>query len=667
MTLVALLGLVVVLLAAAGGGMALLRCLRAETDSLAEQFVLGSAAGLGMLAYAVLAVGLVGWLRAPVLAALVAAAGIAGARSLWRWAVQVINCSGVRVIRRSGVPEEMPPNSERLIAAALLLYCLFIAGITLVGALAPPNGDDWDSLAYHLAAPKIYLARGRIAFIPYDSHTNFPFTLEMLYTLGLTYGGTAGAKLFHWAMGGLTALGIAAFSRRLFPRDGSGVRMPAWGPALAAALFLGIPQVQWQATTAYIDLGTTLYQFLALVAFVYATSGGIRPETRRHGEVSEDQSLGWWVVCGLMSGWAMGTKMTALLPFGLLVMVGVVGAFRPFPPSPHRRWLGMALLSLVGVMVACPWYVKSYLWTHNPVYPFFYSLFPRSVNWTSEAEAAYRHEQQFFGLGHGPRDLLLAPWNLAMQGWAYFNVPSRHAPPGSLPYFDGLQRGGQSAVFLALVPLALFTRRWDRRLNGLLAYAFALLLPWFVLSQQSRYLLPVTAPLAVVAAAVVANLEMDLTQWAAGAFVAMLLLLHASWGWDHVLTRALPVVSGQVSPEAYLRRAFAPYEAMQFINHLPPGSKVALYQETRGFYLDRDYLWANPLQHTLIPYDRFTRGAELVQFLKRQLGVTHVLVNTAGLEGTEGSVWYRLLKAAIDHGDVVPVFEARGVIVYEIP
>jgi hypothetical protein len=328
----------------------------------------------------------------------------------------------------------------------------------------------------------------------------------------------------------------------------------------------------------------------------------------------------------------------------------------------------VALLFLVGVLVACPWYVKSYLWTNNPVYPFFYSLFPNSINWTPEAERAYQHEQAFFGLGKGAGDLLRVPWNLAMQGWAYFNVPSRQSPPGSRPYFDGLRRGGLSAAFLGLVPLALFTRRWDRRLTGLVLYALALVLPWFVLTQQSRYLLPITAPLAVVAAAVVANLEVDLVRWPAGAFVALLLLLHVHWGWSEILTRTLPVVTGQISRDDYLRRSFGPYEAMQYLNGLPGRVKVSFYQETRGFYLDRDYMWANPLQNTLIPYEKFHRGEELVRFLKTRLGITHVLLNRDFVEEeTQNTHWFQLLKDAIRHSDLVPVFASRGVEVYRIP
>ena len=34
--------------------------------------------------------------------------------------------------------------------------------MTLLFALRPVDGLDWDWLSYHLAAPKIYLAEGRI-------------------------------------------------------------------------------------------------------------------------------------------------------------------------------------------------------------------------------------------------------------------------------------------------------------------------------------------------------------------------------------------------------------------------------------------------------------------------------------------------------------------------
>jgi hypothetical protein len=144
----------------------------------------------------------------------------------------------------------------RLLAWLAAAAGLYVAGVTLVAALAPPGGNDWDGLAYHLAAPKVYLRHGRIHFIPYDSHTDFPFTMEMLYSLGLALAGAPLAKLLHWSTGGLTALAVAAFWRTHLLRSGSEprarTRSPAtWAPPLAAALFLSVPHVAWEATTPY--------------------------------------------------------------------------------------------------------------------------------------------------------------------------------------------------------------------------------------------------------------------------------------------------------------------------------------------------------------------------------------------------------------------------------
>src|SRR2546427_10964951 len=79
-------GFAVVMLAAAGCGMAVLRVLRADTDSPAERFVMSSAVGLGLLAYAVLAVGLLGDLRPPPLLAPVLIQAALGARDPAAWA-----------------------------------------------------------------------------------------------------------------------------------------------------------------------------------------------------------------------------------------------------------------------------------------------------------------------------------------------------------------------------------------------------------------------------------------------------------------------------------------------------------------------------------------------------------------------------------------------------
>jgi len=130
---------------------------------------------------------------------------------------------------------------------------------------------------------------------------------------------------------------------------------------------------------------------------------------------------------------------------------------------------------------------------------------------------------------------------------------------------------------------------------------------------------------------------------------------------------AVPVVLGQESQDAYLSRTLPDlYPALQFVNMLPKDSRVAFLQEVRGFYADRDYFWANPLQHNLIPYESFADGAAMVKFMRERLRITHVLINRNFARGSEEETWYRLLHDAVQRGALVPLYDARGVAVYSI-
>ncbi len=605
---------------------------------------------MGTLAYLILGTGLLGILSRPVLGGLV----------LVGWLVLL---ALRRMVKRDAPALREEPDtsyvpsscSELLIAVAVCVPLLAAAVQSLVSALGPVGGLDWDSLSYHLAAPKIYLHDGRIGFIAYDSHTQFPFTMEMLYTLGLAFAGPGGAKLFHWAAGWLAALAVWAWTSRL--RVG-GRTTPLWAGPLAAAIFITPPLVMLELGTAYVDLGTTLFQFLALAAAVDAVqvvAGKTRVE------------LGGVALAGVLTGFALGTKMTGLVQFGLLGLGLLYVAARTRGVDARLAAAkGVLYFGVLGVAVAMPWYLKSWLWVHNPVYPFFYSIFPRSFSWTLQAAAAYSAEQQSFGMGHGPGEFFLAPWNLAVHGRAFF-VNQRS--------LIGDKLGSLGPVWIAVLPLGFWARGLDRRVTALAAYAGASLVAWFELSHQARYLIPLCAPLAVLATLVVAGIRIPGVKVAAGLFLAIALGLNLSVT-RPIANEAWSVVSGAKSEADYLDRSLPGlYAAANFINtELPANSRVALYQETRGFYFDRKYFWANPLQHNLIPYDSLKSGSDLANELRR-FGITHVLINCdpAFWKGVENSPWCLLLKDAMRQGRLEEVyrspdaiFEHRGVLIYQL-
>ncbi len=593
-----------------------------------------AALGMGTHAYLILGVGLAGWLSA---------------WSLWATLLGGLAAAAILGPRRLRVLTAGPKASSPPCAASrLLLGCLgLMMLVTLVGVFRPPDGLDWDGLSYHLAAPKIYLQEGRIGLIAYDSHTNFPFTLQMLYTLGLGLQGTALAKFAHWSAGWWTAaaLGIWAGNRLI-----GGERAPGWVGPLAAALFAGMPIALWQLTTAYVDLGTAFFQLLALLVLLGSSE---RDEPR----------LPRAILAGVLTGFALGTKYTALLQFGLLGL-GLLGT--ACFTARHRR--GEALVAVLAfgaasVIMASPWYIKNWLWVHNPVYPFFYSVFPNSFSWTPAAAAAYAGEQASFGMGSGPTAAGRLLWNLGLHA-RHFYINQRSLAGDFL--------GTPGPWVLGALPLLFWAKGLDLRVRLLGLYALASVVLWFPLSQQVRYLLPVLAPVAVVIAVGSALIPLRPVRWALGVFFALSLGLSA---WMHVpiLQTGVSYLVGGMERDAYLTGSLPGlYESCRFVNALPGRVRLGMYQESRGFYLDRPYFWANPLQHNLIDYDSAVDGRDLVAAWRR-LGLTHILVNYDFYRGAESSPWAILLQDTQRRGALVPIFGSRnarighrGVIVFAI-
>ena len=119
---------------------------------------------------------------------------------------------------------------SKLPQAVLLSLCVLLALLSLLLCALPPDGNEWDALAYHLAFPKLYLQAGRMVEIPFMHQSYFPPLQDMLYLWGLSVAGESAAKVMHWAVGMLAVLGAAGFVQR---RGISGM----W----AAALILGAP------------------------------------------------------------------------------------------------------------------------------------------------------------------------------------------------------------------------------------------------------------------------------------------------------------------------------------------------------------------------------------------------------------------------------------------
>ncbi len=277
--------------------------------------------------------------------------------------------------------------------------------------------------------------------------------------------------------------------------------------------------------------------------------------------------------------------------------------------------LGSLAYLAIALAVCWPWYVKSYLWTGNPVYPFAYNIFGGKM-WSADRAAGYRRSQLEFGMGElpseqalqrmsplrrrfcGPRsplNLLLAPVNLTLHP-TEFTVP--------LTPFGVCAMSSIGPLYLALLPLLLVVKR--RRAIGWLLLIFAPLWAWWLMSMQlTRYLLPSLALICPAVGWAVAEAERKggllgaVTRAATGVWAVVALALTMLY----VLPQT-PVALGLQSEYGYLMQTLPVYQPCVYINrHTPEDAKIALYGEPRGYYLDRDYLWAERGHSALIRYE----------------------------------------------------------------
>lgn len=590
-----------------------------------QRFLLAAGLGYVLTAYAILGVGLAGWLRPWAIGVVLATVLLAGSVSI----PSLLSVFGeaARSVRYT------------LCQSPWRWFCRYLGAwlaLTLIGALAPSDGRDWDGLSEHLAQAKTYLRHGRIDPLWYDHHSHFPNTTVMLYCAGLAFGGQGAAKLFHWGFAVLALLAAWNLARlRIDPKCGAAT---AW-------VLASTPAIGWLATVGYVDLPSIFFCLAAAEALVSWRESNERRDLLR---------------AGLLCGAAMTAKMQGVFTFAIFSLAVLFWTWRL-----RRRVVPFVYFGLLAVLVACPWYIKSYVTTGNPFYPFAYSIFG-GKHWSAEQARAYAYHHASFGYGQlppesewqklpflakrfsGPRSplaMLVAPFTLTL-------FPEYYDP--RQPRLTAMALFSIGPMWLGLVPLALLLPRPRPRAVVYLAGLFVVFwLLWLQTTQLARYLLPWLALLAPIAGHVLQNRLSagGVSRRAFGMMTAAWSLVALWFLWMQI-GPAAPVAVGLRPPSSYLADALDVYQPLDYINRFTPTSaKIGTYGEPRLFYLDREYIWADPGHSQLINYPAVCTAEALVAEYRR-LGLTHLLINQrffGRLEDAPDNL-HRLLRQAIEKG-----------------
>ena len=490
-------------------------------------------------------------------------------------------------------------------AALLWISCAALAILCAgVAALAPES--QYDALWYHLTYPQRYLAAGYLVDVPADFVSLYPMTTELWFGYGLALGGSTAAILLHLGFLLLSTIITYEFVRRF---------APSASPWLAVALLVTIPTVIWLGSTANIDLAVMLFVTLALDAlFRYVDSG------RRQ----------WLLLAALNLGLALASKHLALFALAILCPGLLVALWRR--GAGWRASFTAALaLGTLSLLVALPWYLRSYLATGNPVFETMYAVFGAPADrWNAQADRGLRLFLDHFGRPRTIGNLLTLPWHMTIHAASY--------------------SGTLGPLFLVLLPMLAL-----RRVRGTMPWLIAFVGLWILLwssplsSFQMRHLMPIAPALAVLAAAAFGRAA-GLARLVAGrrtsallaGGLAMLLVLNlppftflhevdrVNWdGWLSSVLYALPwgVVVGGESADSYLTREIRSYAAWQFADaKLPPDARVLSWSGGEQFYTQTDRIWADSVLAATTAWAKTGEEEQALDGL-RALGITHLIVN----------------------------------------
>lgn len=535
-----------------------------------QKFVWSAALGLGLLSFLSLGLGTVGLLRTP--------------------AIWLLSLAGLFVLgpKLCEILREFKfPRPQNRFESFLTFYLFLSLGLSLFYALTPPTA--WDSLVYHLTGPRFYLKGGRI-YHPMDiPYLGFPQLLEMLFAWGMALTGERTAAVLHWFYGVLAASVGFGFVK---------------SPYLAGALVFSAPTALSLARLPYVDIALLVYVTLTFQALEFYRETG---------------SLRWLILAGLMAGFALSVKYTAVavLTAGFLLLF-IVGRRRE-----------SFLFSAIALLLFSPWLIKNLVLTGNPFYPFFL----KGIYWDEWRRWWFGRPWTGFART-APLKLITAFWDATI--WGVEGLKGYSASLGPL--------------FLGLLPLLIackiLSQRERLRVRDALIFFSVLYLfwlfglAWSYLLMQGRLLLPAFGVLALALAAGAKALDFLPPRplnfgWLLRAIIVLVLVLNlVEFSTDFLKQAPFKVLLGLESEEEFLARHLGWYiKAVEFINReLPEEAKVLFLWEPRSYHCTRACLPDSILDRFLHSLYLYGYDAESLISAWKEEGITHLLLYRTGLD-----------------------------------
>ncbi|MFH1516122.1 MAG: hypothetical protein ABIG42_11775 [bacterium] len=469
-------------------------------------------------------------------------------------------------------------NCRNQRAFALMLASLAILAYVIFLYFSHAPTTTWDPLDYHYVLPREWLQNGGFVNLPKLMYSNFPASVELIWLCGMALMGDIIANHFTWWFGFLLGLTLLHIGRQWF------INLSGW---IGLVLFLALPIVYTEEIPGgVIDLAVFTFNLLTIhFALLYT----------RH-ERTEDAVFAW-----LFASNSLAMKHSSVLS---LVFAVIAIAYVFYKKGNFAKGIkASALLFICAFILPLLWYVKSFVYTGNPVYPFLNSVFNPSSKLS--VDILYWSNPNF------TRDFL--DW---LTYW--YDVIT---DVGMVQFRFRLING----IYLGMLPFIYWVIRKPGWHRGFIAYSFFMI-----------FLLLYNAP---------GEPRYQLAAWGVLGIALAMGLYESGIMRDSTMRRLIPLalivpitvmmimcihenrnrhgfILGKDSSRDYYMKNVGVYPLIDYMNTETPEDSLVIWCDPRVYLFEREYIPAYPFDTGNLP----SWENDAISIVKKwqEMGVTHL-------------------------------------------
>lgn len=557
-----------------GLGQIFFRLIKLKAESYIENFLLSFAFGLGLSAYIIFFLGLGKLLYVSLIVLIIFLLAGTGLFFIIKDKPKV----SFNFLSEISLPY--------FLKFSLVAIFIFAAIINLTASFTPEL--FYDSLVYHLAIPQVYLQQHQIRPISYNIFSHFPQIMEMIYVICLALKDEILAKLLAWLLGMMTCMAIYVFGKKFFNKCVG---------FMAAIFFYATPLISMISCTTKIDLATSFFGVLAVLAFFKGK-----------------ENFRWYLLSGCFAGFSMGTKYVGSFIAMALTAEFIWQLVFSGKASFKNTCRSFLLFGLFIFVFISPWLLRNYIWQGNPVYPYLEQIFGgQAVNLeklnillAEQSGAKFQTWTQWVTL----------PWQLTMKG-----ISSDTA------------MGPLFLMFLPLIFLVSGENNGRRQLGRIIFFSF---LVGFMVTRLWRFHLAASALLCIF----LFSFMIETKKKFLGYFVCSIIIIVGSLVFlrtavtIRIYHDPLNYLIGLPGKTEYLTATHPgypnpPYAVLDWANkNLEKNACILFLGECRGYYLQRNFIAASVYDEN--PFNVcLNQSKDAQDLLDKLIGmkVTHILYN----------------------------------------